>query len=234
MLTAQQLCTRLGIAKKRLDRWLRQGLPCTKKGKQRKFDPAAVAEWIKEKGKSKAEQAKPQADVIATTREEAARALNVSVRTFADWMKETGFPGKPGSPGRQDGYFPLAEISEWRKARFGGDGRSGESGGKLAELRERKLQLEIDQLQIEFEKACGTILDAEDMAGFLERHVGVAKTVLEQLADKIDTRLPAKLEPKTRAIIRAAVEETVTEAFNAVAETMRENAAADDEEKTKK
>ena len=64
----------------------------------------------------------------------------------------------------------------------------------------------------------------------LERHIGVAKTILEQLADKVDTRLPAKLDAKTRAVIRTAVDETVTEAFNAVSETMREDATADDEE----
>lgn len=235
MLTSTQLRDKLKISQARLTRWLKQGLPSVIEGRQKKFDPAAVATWIREQGKAKQEAAAaPMPSHIATTREEAARALNVSVRTLADWLKDPTFPGRPGSPGRQDGFFPLAEIAAWKQSRFGGDGRSQADAGELAAKRARKLDLQNDLLQVEVEKSLGSILDAEEMASFLERHIGVAKTILEQLADKVDTRLPAKLDAKTRAVIRAAVDETVTESFNAVSESMREDAKADDQEPSKK
>lgn len=245
MLTAPQLQKKLGITKRRLERWRKEGLPSRMKNRKRMFDPVVVAAWIEQNGKGRRETAglpvfekgagECGSRTVATTRNEAAQALGVSLRTLAEWLNDPSFPGKPGSPGRQDGYFPLAEITAWRQTKFGGDGRSkGGDAGQLAEKRARRLDLQNDLLQVEVEKSLGSILDAEEMAGFLERHVGVAKTILEQLADKVDTRLPAKLDTKTRAVIRAAVDETVTEAFNAVAETMRENAAADDADTSKK
>lgn len=231
MLTAQQLLKKLGITKKRLDRWRREGLPSVLEGRKRMFDPAAVAEWIQQSGKGKREHDETKggaAPAIATTRDEAAHALGVSVRTLADWLTDPTFPGKPGSPGRQDGYFPLDQIAAWRQAKLGGDGRSRSDAGEMNELRARKLKLEIDQLQVEYEKACGTILDAEEMAAFLERHVAVVKTVLEQLADKVETRLPASVPAAVRKKIRKAVEDTVTETCNAIAEAKHEAADADD------
>lgn len=246
MLTALQLQKKLGITKRRLDRWRKEGLPSRMKNRKRMFDPLVVAAWIEQNGKGKRETPAQEAfenpsgecgsRTVATTRNEAAQALGVSLRTLAEWLNDPSFPGKPGSPGRQDGCFPLAEITAWRQAKFGGDGRSkGGDAGQLAEKRARRLDLQNDLLQVEVEKSLGSILDAEEMAGFLERHIGVAKTILEQLPDKVDTRLPAKLDAKVRAVIRAAVDETVTEAFNAVSETMREDATADDEDpKSKK
>lgn len=232
MLTAPQLQKKLGITKKRLDRWRKEGLPSELQGRKRLFDPAAVAAWIEQSGKGKRESqdaGEAGAGTIATTRSEASQALGVSLRTLAEWLTDPTFPGKPGSPGRQDGYFPLAEITAWRQAKLGGDGRSKSDAGELAELRARKLKLEIDQLQVEYEKLCGTILDAEETAAFLERHIAVVKTVLEQLADKVETRLPASVPAKVRAKVRKAVDDTVTEACNAIAETQREQADADDQ-----
>lgn len=232
MLNKDQLCKKIGITRRRLDRWLREGLPSVKEGRRQTFDPAGVAAWLEAKGK--AESGKPKADVIATTRNEAARALGVSLRTLAEWLTDPTFPGKPGSPGRQDGYFPLAEIASWRQARFGGDGRGQADGGKLAELRERRLQLEIDERQVTVEKMLGSILDAQDMSSFLERHINVAKTALDQLADKIETRLPSSLDQKIRAKVRKTVEEVVTEACNAIAETLQEGAAGADDGDSRK
>lgn len=233
MLTSQQLCKKLGITKQRLDRWRREGLPSEMQGRRRMFDPAAVAEWIQQSGKAKREHQESAGEAgartVATTKSEAAQALGVSLRTLGDWLNDPSFPGKAGAPGRQDGYFPLAEIAAWRISKFGADGRSRGDAGDLSELRARKLQLEIDQLQVEYEKACGSILDADETADFLERHVSVVKTVLEQLADKIETRLPADVPAKVKAKIRKVVDDTVTEACNAIAETTREGLDDDDQ-----
>lgn len=242
MLTSQQLCKKLGITKKRLDRWRREGLPSAMRKGRRLFDPLAVAKWIEQHGKGKRENqgqgvfekaaGEAGARTVATTKNEAAQALGVSLRTLGDWLNDASFPGKAGSPGRQDGYFPLAEISAWRVAKLGGDGRSRSDASELSELRARKLGLEIDQLQVEYEKACGSILDAEELAAFLERHIAVVKTVLEQLTDKVETRLPTSLHAKVRAKIRKAVDDTVTEACNTIAETMQDGARNQDDEST--
>jgi hypothetical protein len=48
--------------------------------------------------------------------------------------------------------------------------------------------------------------------------IATAKAVHEEMADKVDSRLPGKLTAEVRQRIRQAVEETVREAMNALAE----------------
>lgn len=218
MLTYTQLRKKLDISKPRLDRWLAEGLPHAGEGKKRQFDPTKVAEWMLASGKTKRPAGAPSQ--VATTRSEAAQLLNVSTRTLAEWLRDPTFPGKAGGPGRQDGYFPITEIEVWRNGKLGGDGRSGGDAGELAELRVRKLKIEIDQKQVEFERECGSILDAEELARFQERHINTAKTLLEQLPDKVETLLPAALTPKLKARIRKVIEETVSETCNEIAQMM--------------
>lgn len=224
MLTAANLCEKLQITPKRLKAWLKAGLPSqqTAKGRPRSFDPAAVAQWLKSTGKVEADPEPPvkaDAQQVATTRDEAAKLLGVHWRTLATWMKDPSFPGKAGSPGRQDGYFPIEEIQAWHAARFGSDGRAAAGGGASedAELRREKLRLEVDQLRVEFERDQGRILDAQEVELLMLRHIATARTILEAISDKVESRLPTDLSVKLKAVIRKVVDETVREACESMA-----------------
>lgn len=236
MLTANQLCEQLGITTERLKRWVNEGLPyiTNGRGKPRTFDGEAVAVWLVSNGKAKPAAPEKPAEMpsqVCTTRHAAAQALGVNARTLANWLTDPTFPGKAGSPGRQDGYFPLVEIEAWRQERFGVESKNGE-GGELTALRARKLQLEIDQMHVSFEKECGTILDAHDVAAWLERHISTAKTILDSMPDKIEAKLPQGITPKIRAKIRAAIEQTIAEACESIAAaSMEEDEAEETEDK---
>lgn len=228
-LTAAELQAELAIDAKQLAAWVREGLPRTGRGKSARFDPAAVAAWLTEQGH--AEPSAPAGDLpnpqppaaIATTRAEAALFLGVNLRTLAGWLTDPTFPGKAGSPGRTDGYFPLDQINAWRAARFGLDHRSTAQTDETAAVKLKKALIEIDREQYEFEKELATILDFETIARANERGIATAKAQLEQLADMVDARLPAAAGRKTRKAIRRAVLECV----EAVCDTLADAAMGD-------
>jgi hypothetical protein len=238
-LSAAELQAELAIDGRQLAAWIRDGLPRTGRGKHARFDPAAVAAWLTERGL--AEPAEPSAPAeqsnaplpdapppaaIATTRAEAALFLGVNLRTLAGWLTDPTFPGKAGSPGRTDGYFPLERINAWRAARFGLDHRSTAQTDETDAVKLKKALIEIDREQYEFEKELATILDFETMARASERGIATAKAQLQQLADMIDARLPAAAGRKTRKAIRRAVLECV----EAVCDTLADAAMGDTDE----
>lgn len=233
MLTYTDLRKSLGVSKQRLDRWLREGLPFVLEKKQKKFDPLEVRKWLitNKKVQQPPHSTPASPKQVATTRGEAAKLLGVTTRTFAEWITLEGFPGKSGGPGRQDGVFPIDAIQAWRQARFGGDGRSSSDDEKLREARYRKLAIQTDREQVEFEKDLGYILDAQEMADFLARHASMTKAMLEQMADKVETRLPENLPAAIRAKIRAAINETLDSVLHLISEMAEKDAHKIDDAK---
>lgn len=216
MLSAHELRQKLGIAPRRFDKLLKQGLPCKGKGKNRKFDPPAVAAWLREKGLL--EPGARSQEPVATTRDDAARLLGVSTRCFAEWLTDPTFPGKAGSPGRSDSYFPIDTIRRWMLASGKGP-RSVPTDQELAAARRLKVQIDNDRAQVALEKELQSIADAGDVVKLIERQVATAKALLGECADKVDSRLPGKLDPQLRQTIRQAINEVMAETQNAIAET---------------
>lgn len=215
-LTAKELCAKLAIDGKQLAAFVREGLPCKGRGKKRRFDPAAVAAWLQKSGKLQSPAAAVPGQVV-TTRAEAARVLGVSLRTLAEWMTSPTFPGTAGHSGRQDGYFPIDEIRAWRSATLGSSGGSP-ADAELLEARRLKLRIDNDRAQIALEKELKSLGDTEAMARFAQRQIATAKALLGEMADKVESRLPAKVERPLRQVIRKAIEEVLAETLNAIAE----------------
>jgi hypothetical protein len=169
------------------------------------------------------------AELVATTIGEAAVLLDISTRVLATWATQPGFPGKPGSPGKRDGHFPIEKIRTWHLATHGPSWRrGGNEDEEAAAARRLKLLIECDQAQVELERDLGTIGDTEAMALFCRRVVNAAKSQLEEAADRTLSRLPGKIDAATRKIIRKAIEQTVSEALNTIAELVAGD--ADDDE----
>jgi hypothetical protein len=224
MLSAHKLRQKLGLSPGKFGRLLKQGLPCKGKGKKRQFDPAAVAAWLRQHG-----LIKPQttAEQICTTRDEAARILGVSTRCFAEWLTDPSFPGKAGSPGRGDSYFPIASIRSWMLASGRGGQRAVPTDQELAAARRLKVQIDNDRSQVALEKELRSIGDTQEWGRFIARQVATAKALIGEAADKVESRLPAKANAELRATIRKAINEVMAETQNAIAEL-----AAGDQDET--
>lgn len=240
MLTTKQLCERLGISARKLKTWCDEGLPFTlggKNGRQKQFEPLTVRQWMLANGKATLEQAEQQAqqpanppDQIATTRDEAARLLGVDLRTLARYLKEPDFPGRAGSPGRRDGYFPIGAIEVWKAARFGGDGRSAAADREMAEKKMSRLDIQISRERLELERELGSICDVEEQARFYERQIATLKAILAELPDKIEAQLPPKVGRKFRQRLRRIVEQNHADALSTLAEIAEGDSDPTDEE----
>lgn len=218
MLTAHELRKKLGLTQKRLSELLKKGLPCKGKGKTRKFDPHAVAGWLKQRGLSR-QVAKPaHAEQIVTTIAEAALLLEVAPRTLAGWLTDPTFPGKPGTPGRRDGHFPIASIRQWHLATHGATARGNQTDEKTAAAKRLRAQIQCDSEQVALEKELGTIGDTEAMAAFCRRVVANVKTQADELPDRANARLPAKVSAEIRAAVRKAIAQSVADMLNSIAE----------------
>jgi hypothetical protein len=150
MLTAGELRKRFGFSADKLDRLIKQGLPVKGKGAKRQFDARKVAAWLKAQPKTERRKdgetakTKPPAPqrsspeqspaITAATIAEAAGHLKVAPRTLAGWLTDPSFPGKAGSPGKADGYFPIAEIQRWHLATFGVTAAAAARGTKRPRL----------------------------------------------------------------------------------------------------
>lgn len=246
MLTDRELRNKLEITPKRLSQLIKRGLPAAGRGKSRRFDPAKVADWLKGKGLAEETGAGERerggerggADRVATTIAEAAILLGVSTRVFADWLKDSTFPGKSGTPGRRDGYFPIEQIQTWHQATHGISARSSSSDAEAAASKKLKAQIQCDLEQLELERELATIADAAEIEKFLLRTISTVKAILGELPDKLLSRLPGKINRETRQKSRAAAVEVVGDALNAIAELIAgdqdetEDLPDDEEQKT--
>jgi hypothetical protein len=214
LLTSHELRKKLDLTPQRLARLVKQGLPAKGKGAKRRFDPQVVATWLRDRGLAKQEGS---ADQIATTIADAAREFGVAPRTFSLWLTDPTFPGKAGTPGRRDGYFPLQQIRAWQAAAIGGT-RAAAADAEMLAGRRLKLQIDNDRQQVALEKELGSIADCEAIARFQARQVATAKALFGEAPDKVDSRLPGKLAQPVRLRIRQALEEVIAETLNALAE----------------
>jgi hypothetical protein len=214
MLSAHELRQKLKLKPRQLDRLIKQGLPCQGKGKNRRFDPAAVRAWLDEHKLAREEGRAP--DQVATTVAEAARILEVSPRCFANWLTDPSFPGKPGTPGRGDSYFPIGAIRGWLAAMRGG--RHTQADDELLTARRLKVHIDNDRAQVALEKELRSLADAGEVARLIERQVETAKALLGECADKVESRLPAGIDAELRERIRQAINEVIAETQNAIAE----------------
>ena len=214
-MTAAELCAKLGVDRKQLAAWIKEGLPRDKKGRGYSFDEKAIAAWIASRDKSEASPA------VLRTREEVARHFKVSTRTVATWIGE-GMPGTSGSPGRQDGNFPVAEIQTWVDAR-----RTVETGAApQARWKDQARLSRARAEKIEFELAVkrGEFVPAEEVERRLTRHIFEACTQLGPLPGRVAKLLPDAVPAKVRARIVARVKRAIDAARSSLEQSLMREA----------
>jgi len=198
VLDAKQLKTDLGITEPQLRKWVAEGLPVAEL-KPRRFDEAAVTEWLRSTGKVEPE---PEPEQIVTTRAELANLLGVNTRTVAEWLNDPDFPGTAGQPGRANGYFPVGKIREWMSARPQYEDESSELNSALK--RER-----LEKLRLENSETAGRLIDRAAVEGWVARKAALARQklatlepiVMQSLPTDIDSRVRAQLATDLRGII---------------------------------
>ena len=86
---AAELIAELGATRKQLAEWIKAGLPYTREGRARAFDPRKVSDWLLSRGFAK------KVNVVAT-KAEVAKELGVNLRTVGTWLAGW-LSGQPGS-----------------------------------------------------------------------------------------------------------------------------------------
>jgi phage terminase Nu1 subunit (DNA packaging protein) len=194
-----QLVAALGIAPRKLNLWIRQGLPCTGRGRRREFDAAAVRTWLISQGYAKERQiAKTQADV--------ARHFTVAERTVAYWLAR-GCPGEPGN-------YDLDEIAAWRERE--GQGRSDEDANKS-----RFLQVKTEREQLKLEEERGDLVKVDPIVRLFTRHIAEARSRLDQLPDQITAAVARVVPAEELDGIRRRVQDTLDDAYQSLADLLK-------------
>jgi hypothetical protein len=163
--------------------------------------------------------ASPAEEIVGTIGE-AALALSVAPRTLATWLNDPTFPGKAGHPGRGDGHFPIAAIRAWHLATHGVTDKSEHADEAAAAAKVKKAIVDSDRAHLALERELKSILDAEEFSKFLTRMIATAKAVHDEMPDRVEARLPGSLAADVKQRIRQAVEATIVEAMNALAEAI--------------
>lgn len=216
-----QLCKALQISTEQLAAWIEEGLPYTG-DKRRRFDPDEVSVWLVAAGHADPAPetqtvvvdvplaAPPVEQTILQTRDQVARYFNVATRTVASWIAD-GMPGRPGSPGRQDGCFPVDEIERWVHSRRVLPGDEAEDPRTHDSARLMRARAESIELDLALKR--GSLVDAELMVREWVRFIHDGKTQMKQLPAWVLKMLPEDLPRKIRRRIRSGLQRRLHEIF---------------------
>jgi len=228
-MTFSELRQALGITAPALTRLVKAGLPWSGSTRRKQFDPVEVRAWLLAHGYAEPEPrpASPAAaGIICTTKDEAARALGVTSRTIGDWLTDPTFPGRSGRPGRQDGFFPIAEIQAWRDGRTSPEGPDDSAHVERVRLTRGR----ADKVELEVGRLSGRLVEVDQVARFFARTTASAAAILEELPDRVEAGLPRKTAGKLRRLIRAAIARAVEDTRSALAELVQGDTDPPDDE----
>lgn len=223
MITFTELREQLGISQPALSRLIRDGLPVHRDGRRKMFDADEVARWLVDNGRATRKGAatvQPDDRYIARTRKECAAHFGVHLRTVADWLEDETFPGRAGTRGRRDGYFPLEEIEQWLMRRDA----DRANGPEVANTRDELYQLKLERGRYEFEQYKRNLISIEAVKSEVAKLIAIAKKILESMPFNAAAALPADLSPSVRDEIIRRWQAAVREVEQTLSETVAEEA----------
>jgi len=199
-MTRADLAAALDVSVRQVDRWIAGGLPGTKKGRRREFDPAAVRAWLIEHGLAEADAP------TVETRDQVANYFGVHLRTVAAWLS-AGCPGKSGR-------FDLAEIERWRKQ------TKPNTTAAEAVNRAELLAIKVDRERLARDRERGDMLPVDPLIRWAERYAAEIRARLEQLPDALVAGLPPKTPRRAVAAARKRLQATVDDCFQTIADSV--------------
>ena len=183
-MNANQLAQTLGVTRRQITAWKKQGLPFRRIGRRDDYDPEAIALWLAVHGLH------PRGRVVETV-DQVAEHCGVHRRTVHEWLRQH-CPGKPGT-------YDLDAIAAWRDARsraakeedgaLAGPASPGLERYRLARAAIAELELEQlrgrlvprDEVHAVMDQVAGVLRNAGEV---LQRHYGdEARQVLEEAID---------------------------------------------------
>ncbi len=204
VITTVELASLLDVTPQRVAAWVKQGMPVESRNGRVKFRASAVERWLLARGLI-VERSADAPGTIARTRAEAARALRVHCQTITDWANGyEGFPGRAGTPGKRDGYYPIAEIEAWRKS-LEGPQRVGVGMGTLDVERARLLTVQCQERELRLKQRQQQLIEVAVVEAFLRRTVAQAGSLLDEVPDRIMASLPGEMGENARQAIRSDV-----------------------------
>jgi len=199
-----ELAQSLDVTPQRVAAWIKQGMPVESRNGTCKFRAWAVERWLLKRGLI-TERVEQTGGRICRTRAEAARMLGVHQQTITDWANGyADFPGRAGTPGKRDGYYPIDEIETWREGACG-PGRIGGGSGVLDVERGRLLNLQCEERELRLQQKRAALVPVQEVTDFLRRTVAQAASMLDELPDRILASLPADVGGESRRAIRSDV-----------------------------
>lgn len=145
---------------------------------------------------------------VATTWSELARELGMGgaapERVLQRWATRADFPGRPGKPGKRDGYFPVEEIRTWLAAvRTSVEPVEDED---LVAVAKRVKLLELEEKEAAAKVRLEKLADVDEVGQYCEQVVNNAKAILAALEDEVVAILPAAVGAKVRGQIHRRVQ----------------------------
>lgn len=186
------------------------------------------------------EQAKSQApaiaapvasEVVAKTRAEAARLLDVDVRTLSEWATDPSFPGKAGTAGQRNGHFPIEAIKQWRDLKLGTGNATRAPDDPAVQLRLRKLAAETAKREVELERECAKLIDREAIEDFVVSQISTARSLLEELPDLLVDKIPTRMA-KLRRMARRVARDVVASVLQSLADLSLGDPDDDDDDES--
>lgn len=230
LLTSTELRNELQITQPMLTAWIHEGLPWEGTAKKKLFDEHAVAQWLVDHGKVRTtrQPATISQGPTCTTREEAARELGIAPRTLATWCTMDGFPGRPGSRGRREGHYPIAEIKEWHAQTFP---ESTWSAVPTNPFRQRRENAQAEMAEMDLAERKGELIRLEDVIRFYTRQMAQAKAILDDMPDIVLSILPTtKIKRDERERIRSRLDEVRDQVLEQFVELLKGDTDPTDED----
>jgi len=225
ILSFTKLRSHLGINAAQLQSLVKKGLPWEGKSRKKRFNLEAVNTWLVEHGYAEQIGTTPTG-FVCRTYAELARALGMRgkdpVRIIQRWATEPGWPGRPASPGKQDGFLPVSEIQAWLAT------RQPATGGIEGDDEIRELKREIARLDLEAKKqealvVAGKMADVDEVARICLQHIAAAKAILEPLPERVVQLLPVSMSADARRQVYNEVQTLLDSAYEEIADTIEED-----------
>jgi hypothetical protein len=160
---------------------------------------------------------------VARTYGELASKLGLSCadpeRTLKAYLSR-GMPGRPGKPGRGDGWFPVDSCRLWIEVHTRTNSLPGGSD-ELHELRERITRLDLEIREREQLEQLERLADVNEVSSFVESVVYNLKAMLEAMPDLCLAALPSEVDEEGRRSIHQVWTQQIDQCFEEMARLSR-------------
>lgn len=157
----------------------------------------------------KRKQAEADQPRIATTWGELARELGMSGKDPERILQRLGtrpdFPGKPGRPGKRDGYFPVETIRAWLATVR--STVADVDDDEITAVAKRVKLLQLEEAEAAAALRLGKLADVDEVGQYSWQVVNNAKAILGALEDEVVAILPGSVPAKVRSQIHRKVQQ---------------------------